>query len=184
MTLNAASQMDAAVLRSNNPLIPQIDASRSLIELGLLTSVTLTIANSDPNGGGDHDGRGGNNVAYGQRSPNEVKSCVAQALSYIYSIFPNAICSIVSDGGRSDNGGDTQNFEAFITGPQDIIDTVFVNAESRNDSSTFGQNPAQARLSNGSMARPTQANVMATVAKAAGFDIEYPHIPAALKKAG
>lgn len=179
-----ADQMIAAQLKTINPFIPQIDAAASLMELGLLQAAVISGANSDPNGGGDHAARGGNNIAYGARSPNEIKSCVAQALVHIYERFPNAIVSIVSDGGRSANGGDQQAFEGWITGPVDIVDNVFLNAEARDDSAKFGQNPPVVDLSNGTKGVPNEAHLMATVAKAAGVTLsQYPYIPGLLKKA-
>lgn len=176
------NQMDPAALMAANPLIPQIDAAASLINLGLMQAATVSIANSDPNAGGDHANRGGNNVAYGPRSPNEVKSCVAQALAYLFSIFPGAIASIVSDGGRNANGGDTQNFEAFLVGPSDVVNTTFLNAASRADSGQFGSGPAPVALSNGQSMAPNQSHVMSTVARAAGLTLgDTPYIPGLLK---
>jgi len=181
--LTAANQLDSAILASNNPLLPQISAAGALIDLGLIHAATLSISNSDPNAGGDHAGRGGSNVAFGARSPNEVKSCVGQAVAKIFARYPNALVSITSDGGRSAEGGDSQNFEAFIFGPASLIKTTFVNAESRSDSSNFGNNPTPAALSNGTLAAPNQAHVMATVARAAGGDLgTTPYIPAMLAK--
>ncbi len=178
----AGAQMDATALMASNPLIPQIDAAVSLINLGLMQAATISIANSDPNAGGDHANQGGNNVAYGPRSPNEVKSCVAQALAYLFSIFPGAIASIVSDGGRNANGGDSQNFESFLVGPQSIVNTTFVNSASRSDSGQFGSGPGPVKLSNGQMMTPNQSHVMSTVAKAAGLTLgDTPYIPALLK---
>ena len=181
MQLTAATQLDETVLATNNPLLPQLSAVGALIDLGLIHAATLSISNSDPNAGGDHAGRGGSNVAYGARSPNEVKSCVAQAVAKIFARYPNALVSITSDGGRSPDGGDSENFEAFIFGPSSLIKTTFVNADSRNDSAAFGSNPMPATLSDGTRPAPNQAHVMATVAKAAGIDLgTTPYIPALL----
>jgi hypothetical protein len=175
-------QMVPADLQAQNPLVPQVDAAAALIKLGLLQACTISIANSDPNAGGDHAARGGSNVAFGARSPNEVKSCVAQAIARIYSQFPQAYVSITSDGGRQAAGGDSENFEAFLFGPPDKVANVFVNADQRKDSSTFGTNPPPAALSDGSSMPPTQANLMATVAKAVGFPLgDTPYIPALLR---
>lgn len=175
--------MNPDQLKTANPFIPQIDAAASLMELGLLQAAVISGANSDPNGGGDHAARGGNNIAYGSRSPNEIKACVAQALVHIFTRFPNAIVSIVSDGGRTANGGDQQAFESWIAGPTDLINTTFLNAESRDNSSKFGRNPPTIALSNGTNAVPNEANVMATVARAAGISMpNYPYIPGLLKK--
>lgn len=154
----------------------------ALINLGLMQAATVSIANSDPNAGGDHANRGGNNVAYGPRSPNEVKSCVAQALAYVFSIFPGAVVSIVSDGGRTANGGDTQNLEAFLAGPKDVVNSTFINSASRTDSAQFGSGPLPVKLSNGLTMAPNQAHVMSTAAKAAGLSLgDTPYIPALLK---
>lgn len=174
-------QTDQAAVAAINPLISQIDCAAALMKLGLLHATTVAIANSDPNAGGNHAARGGTNTAFGPRSPNEVKSCVGQAISHIYSLFPNAIVSITCDGGRTADGGDAENFEAFIFGPSNKIASVFVNADGRSDSGMFGNTPPAATLSNGSSAPPTEANVMATVAQAAGFTLpNIPYIPALL----
>ncbi len=179
-----ADAMIADQLKTVNPFLPQIDAAAALMELGLLQAAVISGANSDPNGGGDHAARGGNNIAFGARSPNEIKSCVAQALAHIYERFPNAIVSIVSDGGRSANGGDQQAFESWIAGPTDLVNTVFLNADARDDSAKFGQTPPAILLSNGTTAVPNEANMMATVAHAAGVPMtNYPYIPGLLKKA-
>lgn len=174
-------QMDPTQLTPTNPLLPQIAAAGTLFDLGLIHSTTISIANSDPNAGGNHAARGGSNVAYGPRSPNEVKSCVAQAIAQIYQRYPNALVSITSDGGRAPDGGDQENFEAFIFGPNKLINSTFVNASSRADSSTFGSTPQTVTLSDGTNAIPNQANLMSTVAKAAGLVLgETPYIPALL----
>ena len=138
------NQMNAAALSATNPLMPQIAAAAAVIDIGLIHAVTLSISNSDPNAGGNHDGRGGNNVAYGQLSPNEVKSCVGQAVAEIFRRYPTALVSINSDGGRSANGGDQQNFEGFIFGPASLINSTFVNASERSDSAQFGTTPPTA----------------------------------------
>ncbi len=180
--MTTATQMTAAALMANNPLIPQIDAAAALIKLGLMKAATVSIANSDPNAGGDHANQGGNNVAFGGRSPNEVKSCVAQALAHLFEIFPGAIASVVSDGGRNANGGDSQNFEAFLIGPPDLVKTVFLNASTRDDSGQFGSGPGAVTLSTGAKMAPNQAHVMSTVARAAGLSLEdSPYIPELLK---
>jgi hypothetical protein len=184
-TLTAANQMTPDVLMANNPLIPQLDVAFALIDRGLTQAVDISAANSDPNSGGGHADQGGQNVAYGGRSPNEVKSCVAQALAYIYKKYPNAICSFNSDGGRGPDGADTGNYEGLITGPKDLIKTVFVNGDSRADSATFGSDAPAVALSDGSTAVPTQANLMATMAKAAGIRLgDYAYIPQMLVDVG
>ena len=168
--LTAVTQMDPAALLPLNPLVPQIMAAQSLIDLGLIHAVTLSIANSDPNAGGDHAGRGGSNVAFGPKSPNEVKSCVGQALVEIFRRYPGAIVSITSDGGRGADGGDAQNFEGFIAGPADLVKTVFIGADSRSDSTQFGSTPQPIMVSSGQAVVPSQAHLMSTVARAAGIE--------------
>jgi hypothetical protein len=175
--------MTADVLAANNPFMPQLDTAFSLMDRGLVHAVELSGANSDPNDNGDHNNRGGNNVAFGQRSPNEMKACVAQAIATIYKKYPNALVTFNSDGGRAARGGDTQNYEGIVMGPKSLIKTVFVNAGSRDDSAKFGTNPDAVALSDGTRAAPNQANLMATVAKAAGITLtDTPYIPELLVK--
>ncbi len=170
-------------LKSNNPLLPQIEAAAPLINLGLMHATVISIANSDPNNGGDHAARGGNNVAFGARSPNEVKSCVAQALVRIFELFPEAIVSLVSDGGRGPTGGDSQNFEGWIAGPEAIVKNSFINSASRDDSAKFGSTPMPVALSGGTNMAPNESHIMSTVARAAGLTMnDYPYIPGLLVK--
>lgn len=172
---------DWATLASFNPGIPQADALMALMDLGLTSSGVISFANSDPNGGGDHAATGGTNVAHGPRSPNQNKMCVAQTISHIFKRYPGAIITLNTDGGRTAGGGDSQPFECFLFGPLGIVNTVFVNAASRDDSSKFGTNPQPVKLSDGSSMVPNEAHIGSTAAKAAGINMPTPYIPEVLK---
>lgn len=179
--LTPATQLDDAMLAANNPLLPQFDTAAALMDLGLLHGATLSIANSDPNGGGDHAATGGNNVAYGAKSPNQVKSCIAQALAVIFQRYPDALVTFESDGGRTAIGGDSQNYVSALVGSAKRVKNILVNPDAVDDSAKFGSNPPVVTLSNGAKMVPNQSHMMSTLAKAAGLTLgDIPFIPALL----